>query len=278
MMWQHLAEYKESSLGVLSNGFWKGKEYAHILPLEHRELNILEPYRIEFWEWFRKQEIKLHVFFHHLSSSQAMCFNLFFPFLSENRKYIQTLREVFAVDGIIQDAQFEVILNVLEATNFDFCINADSKILFEIKLTEERFSGETPDQSHLSKFDRLYSPLLAGKFKPEFCSSDAFLPHYQIMRNVWNLDANGNDKLAFLVPKANASLATDLVFLDNCLSDAYRPRVSVAFLEDVVRAVERNIPESPSRIRKHFSEFRQKYLPDASSPGHSNGSVMAEMI
>jgi hypothetical protein len=227
--------------------------------------NVLEPYREEFWAWFGTQTIKLHSDFHHLSSSQAMCFNLFFPFVAEEGKFLQNLRDVFAVDGVIREASFEVILNSQEATNFDFCITADSKTLFELKLTEDAFGGATRGESHQSKFERVYSPALSGKFKPEFCSPEVFLRHYQIMRNVWNLEASTADKLVFLVPKANFSLAGDLAFLDSCLSDTCRPRVSVAFLEDVVTAIEGNIPDSATRMREHFKEFRQKYLPD--SPG-----------
>jgi hypothetical protein len=227
-----------------------------------QEFNILEPYREEFWKWFRKQKITLHPDFHHLSSSQAMCFNLFLPFVAEEGKDIQKLREVFAVDGVIREAQFEKILNEKEATNFDFCITADSRILFELKLTEEAFGGAASDESHLSKFERIYSPALAGKFNPAFCSSDVFFQHYQIMRNVWNLETSTVDKLVCVVPKANFSLARDIAFLDSCLSDTHLPRVSVAFLEDVVKAIEENIPDSATRMREHFREFRQKYLPE----------------
>lgn len=278
-MWRHLAEYKVSVLGVDSNGFWKKnrKEYPHILPLEKQEWNILESYREEFWSWFKKQSIKLHSDFHHLSSSQAMCFNLFFPFVAEKGKQLQKLRDVFAGDGVVREARFEVILNEQEATNFDFCVTADSRILVEVKLTEESFGGATPDESHLSKFERVYSPALVGKFKPEFCSSDVFLQHYQVMRNVWNLGASKADKLVCLVPKANVSIARDLDFLDSCLSDTYRPRVSVVFLEDMVKAVEGNIPEGATRMREHFREFRQKYIPNAPSLELSQCSEMKEM-
>jgi hypothetical protein len=264
-MWGHLAEHKVSALGIPSNGIWKINrvEYPHILPFEHQELNILEPYRTEFWEWFPKQEIKLHSDFHHLSSSQAMCFNLFFPFIAESKKYMQTLSQVFAANGVIQNTQFEVVLNDHEATNFDFCITADSRMLFEVKLTEDVFGGATQDESHLSKFERVYLPTIAGKFKPEFCSSRVFLQNYQIMRNVWSLEPDTADKLVFLVPKANMSLARGLAFLDSCVSNGYRPRVSVLFLEDVLQAIEPNIPAGAAKMREHFSLFRLKYIPES---------------
>jgi len=261
IMKQHLSGYKVSALGLHSNGIWKGKEYTHILPVEYRELNILEPYRIEFWKWFEKQKIKLHVYFHHLSSSQAMCFNLFFPFIAENKTYVQTLGDVFGLSGTIQDAQFEVVFNALEFTNFDFCITADSKCLFEIKFTEENFGKESPDESHVSKYNRVYSPQMAGKFSEEYSSCDAFLRNYQIMRNAWNLEPHTVDRLVFLVPKSNTRLEADLTVLDRCLSKAYRPRISVVFLEEIVQAFEKTLPQSAARIHEHFRQFRPKYLP-----------------
>jgi hypothetical protein len=50
-MWRHLADYKVSALGVKKNGIWRKnhREYAHILPFGYQHLNILEPYREEFW-------------------------------------------------------------------------------------------------------------------------------------------------------------------------------------------------------------------------------------
>jgi len=170
-MWRHLADYKVSALGVKKNGIWRKnrREYAHILPCELQRLSILEPYRDEFWTYFRKAHIKLHSDFHHLSSSQAMCFNLFFPFIAEERKHSQILREIFSIDGTIEDARFEVVLHPVEGTNFDFCIEtAESRKLFEVKLTESDFGKAKSDDSHISKFETVYSPALNGKFTPGF--------------------------------------------------------------------------------------------------------------
>ncbi len=87
-MWRHLSDYKVSALGVKPNGIWRKNhpEYAHILPFGYQHLNILEPYRDEFWKFFRGNTINLHTGFHHLSSSQAMVLHLFFPFLAEDKK------------------------------------------------------------------------------------------------------------------------------------------------------------------------------------------------
>lgn len=261
-MWRHLADYKQYVLGVQRNGVWRGnnKEYPHILPFGYQHLNILETYREEFWKFFRTSTIKLHSDFHHLSSSQAMCFNLFFPFLVEDKKHMQILRKLFPTDEPIKDGEFEVVLNPAEGTNFDFCIaTSKSKKLFEIKLTEPDFGSAKPDESHLSKFQTVYLPSMDGKFSPGFCSREVFLRHYQLMRNVWNLDVGTCDTLVCVVPKANSCLTREIEFLKKCLSEPYRARVNVHYLEDLVATVEKAIPDDAPRMKEHFRQFRGKY-------------------
>ena len=83
---RHLADYKKERLQIVEDGVFKQnkKHYKHILPENLKELNIIEIYRKEFWDYsFMNEDIKLHVDFHHLNSSQAMCFNLFYPLIHE---------------------------------------------------------------------------------------------------------------------------------------------------------------------------------------------------
>jgi hypothetical protein len=263
-MWRHLSDYKVSALGVKPNGIWRKKhpEYAHILPFGYQHLNILEPYRDEFWKFFRGKKISLHSGFRHLSSSQAMCFNLFFPFLAEDKKHLQLLRQIFTTNSVIEDAVFEDVLDATEGTSFDFWFKtAESRKLFELKLTESGFGKAKADDAHISKFKTVYSRALKGKFDPSCCSCDVFLKHYQLMRNVWNLDIGTGDTLVCIVPKANSCLAKEIEFLKNCLSERYRQRVSSRYLEDLATALEEIIPADADRMKDHFRLFREKYLP-----------------
>jgi hypothetical protein len=94
---QHLSQYKVSRIQVTENGIWRRnkKPYSHILPFKHQELNLLETFRQPFWDYFAKAGIKLQRDFHHLNSSQAICFNLFFPFMSDENAHLQLLSDVF---------------------------------------------------------------------------------------------------------------------------------------------------------------------------------------
>ena len=117
---KQLKDYKEQEWPDLAYGEWRYRgrllRYPHILPADRYQLNILPTIRERFWDWFRtrKPKIKLHKYFHHLNSSQALCFNLFFPLLADDGKTVDPrLTQVLA----IQDAgpftgYFEKVLNL----------------------------------------------------------------------------------------------------------------------------------------------------------------------
>lgn len=190
-----------------------------------------------------------------------MCFNLFFPFLAKNNRHLQLLRGIFPTDTKIEAGGFEVIINPVEGTNFDFCLQTNrSKSLFELKLTESSFGAARPDKSHVQKFQRIYAPAMAGKFAPEFCSCDRFLQHYQIGRNVWNLATETDDKLIVVVPRANERLKGEIAAIEGCLSKQFKGRVVVRYLEEVVVSIENALPPDDRRLREHFRHFRQKYI------------------
>src|SRR5689334_8764908 len=78
----HMSEYARTALGAPASGSYRAMTYAHILPIELRELNLIPAFRSEIIEHIRSNGIKLHQYFHHLNSSQAFAFNLFFPYFS----------------------------------------------------------------------------------------------------------------------------------------------------------------------------------------------------
>src|SRR5256885_12860196 len=77
---RHLTNYKSSVLLIQDSGVWgrPPRPYPHILPAERRELNIITPFREAFWRAQRQRGWKLHKYFNHLTSSQALAFNLLF--------------------------------------------------------------------------------------------------------------------------------------------------------------------------------------------------------
>src|SRR4051812_16166331 len=73
-------------MGIEEEGIFNhcGREHrkGHILPRGSERRNLLEPYGTSFF-LSEHGATKLHQYFHHLNSSQGLCFNLFFPLLVE---------------------------------------------------------------------------------------------------------------------------------------------------------------------------------------------------
>jgi hypothetical protein len=262
---QHLADYKSKALGIRRDGIWKrsGKHYPHILPGERAILNILPVYREVFCEYLDSNRIKLHQDFHHLNSSQAMCFNLFFPFLIE-RKVGMLISDVLSLPlNEIKNAEFEKILDQSEGTNFDFFIEmaSGSHIFFEVKLSESDFGSAPSDAAHKKKLDEIYRPRLIGKVTEQYLEDGLFFHHYQILRNISYIDNDGTDVLFLIFPRANEKLTGTEQFIKEMATDNCSSQVMILHLEDLVDRILRSIDTANIRMIQHYLDFKEKYFP-----------------
>lgn len=218
---QHMATYKREVLGVLASGMWRGQEYPHILPSSLRARNILDPYREEFWAYFDRlpsaRRIKLHEGFHHLNSSQALCFNLFGPFVlsKDFRVLLKALN--LGKHAPVASAEFEHVPDrgasedKKEGTSFDFFMEFDGgdKCYFEIKYTEGEFGAAKADDRHRAKLKDIYRGSLNGKVKKEYLDDEIlFFKNYQILRNLSYLGQSSH--VVFVIPEGNGSLRPGL--------------------------------------------------------------------
>lgn len=260
---EHLTRYKREVLGVEDDGIWKrnGKPYSHILPVSLQSLNLLPPYRARFWDYFTKSCIKLHSDFHHLNSSQALCFNLFYPFVADGGWGSEPITSLLGTQGdTVEVADFEFVANAMEGTNFDFCLRLASgrRVYFELKYTEQGFGKAKADAVHMQKVETVYRPRLAGRFRPQYCTVDCFLQHYQIMRNIWSLRP-GQDNVCFVYPRNNASLVAEEDFIRECTMEPYRSQVRIIYLETLVDTLTRSRSAMPTGMSEHFALFAEKY-------------------
>jgi hypothetical protein len=165
---QHLTTYKNRVLLLQESGPWgrPPRLYPHILPTERRELNIVTPLRELFWRAQSQRGWRLHRYFHHLSSSQALAFNLLFLLYPEvPSRMVFTRRLLGLPEGERCHLDFEVVLNAGEGTNIDalICAPEGTRTIVEIKLTERSFGAARADERHLAKLADIYRPLLAGR-------------------------------------------------------------------------------------------------------------------
>lgn len=263
-MLRHLALYKIERLGIHENGIWKRNRmpYPHILPEALQQLNILEPFRKEFLKYLDSQKggLRLHSDFHHLNSSQAMCFNLFFPLVMNGHQHINRLLTVLGVQGTdVVEFYFEKVLDPKEETNFDFFIRFASgrRLLFELKLTEGEFASVKADPRHKAKHADLYRQRIAGKLNQEYQDGPLFFHNYQLIRNISYLRKEYDDVLFVIFPKRNDALAaTNILAIP---SVELRDNVKLLHLEHVVAELLSACRES-SALFDHYKMFKEKYI------------------
>ncbi len=265
----YLGEYKRNSLGISENGIYrhKGKDIfkEHILPKEQSSYNIISQYRDEFFKSIHS-DIDFHKYFHHLNSSQALCINLFFPVIIENK--LDIVRDLLGLQNksisnprFEKESDLEKVKGGEKKTNFDFHFQQSSysNIFFEIKYTEADFGKAKNDEEHRAKFARTYQPLLKSNdfINKEYKKMDTFFNSYQIIRNLVHI--NENDIVVFIYPKANKKVHQQAQSAyDNILNDNGKKRFKILLLETMVDNILEQI--GSSKLLDHYREFQNKYL------------------
>ncbi len=266
----HLAEYKRTRLEVMEDGVWGRNQspYPHILPKDRFRLNIIERFRDDFWQDYEAGRLgsrfNLQSDFHHLNSSQALAFNLFYPFIRHDQRYMP---ELLALLGVpvkpVAQVAFEKILDRREATNFDFCVGHEdgSYVTVEVKYSENGFAGHKHGPRYDKRWDQIYRNRAAAVFVPSAATKDQFLEHYQLFRNLVYLDTHPESHVLFIVPTENGAFRDLNVQLDNVLRPEYRDRAVIVGLETLVDLLLVGAVDIGSKsLARDVKEFRRKYL------------------
>jgi hypothetical protein len=262
-----LAAHKKARWPEAPDGTWRhqriDKPYGHILPKERYQANILPTIERDFWQWFERQQptLKLHQFFHHLNSSQAMSFNLLFPFLRDGIVDKRLLRIVGIDDEAAFRGCFEKVLHPEENTNFDFYMESavGRKIFFEVKLSEEGFGSCRNDEQHQRKLEQQYRPYLQDHVDSKWLEPAAFCANYQVLRNLSYLGRYSDGGVVFIFPKANEQLMAADATIKQIVSKSLAPRVAIFYLEYLVeRILEGVAGDEP--LTEHYLAFREKYV------------------
>jgi len=263
---QQLVTYRKNDLGIKEEGFfsYRGKKIpkGHVLPLEFREFNILEHYRDKFYS-SPESNIHFHQYFHHLNSSQALCINLFFPLVFENKLNILSKVLSIPINEPVEacfEKESQLEKGNRRKTNFDFYIQLSdaTKIYFEVKYTEEEFGMAKDDGEHTIKFKETYEPLLENNIfiNKEYHNMSSFLSKYQIMRNLCHVADNSH--VVFVYPEENINIHRQALFAQNeILTDKGRNKFHIIPISTIVNFI---INSKPSRrMQKQYYEFIKKY-------------------
>lgn len=262
----HLSDYKKEELGVYENGVWKRNDrpYPHILPPDLWNFNLLENYRQEITSYIEDKDIHLHQDFHHLNSSQAVCLNFFYPFISE--KNIDMLLEIFQLEKeTVVDWAFEKVLNPKEGTNFDFYLKLQSgrQIFFEVKYSEQEFGKAKSIGKYRRKYEEIYKNLLHGKIRSNLNEYDKLIQHYQLLRNVSYVEDDKNHLFIIICPQDNVKLIQEYDYvLKHVIVPELQDKVMLLTWEYIVTRINQLLlsTNAPLRLLHHYSQFEEKYL------------------
>jgi hypothetical protein len=262
-----LSVYRVERLGIKEPGIYKrGRmvhEKGHVLPIKFKTHNIIQSYRDDFYS-SPSSDIDFHKYSHHLSSSQALCINLFYPLMHEGRldlilDLLDTPKQ--SVVEVCFEKESDIENGAGRRTNFDFYIRLsdNTKVYFEIKYTEDGFGTAPHDEAHEEKYVETYEPLLNNNayINLEHSGVNEFLDSYQIMRNLCHI--SDDSYVVFVYPKANEKVHAQAQSVPNkVLTDKGREKFKILLLEDIADEILGQVESE--RLKDHYQEFKAKYL------------------
>jgi hypothetical protein len=265
---KHFKLNKEKLFGEIENGKWRNSEkiYSHILPVDNKNLNLLLPYRTRLEKYLEKneKEIKKHIYFHHLNSSQAMCLNFFYPLIKEQKIEVILKMLGFENEEInYKETCFEKASEIerkhynYRPTSFDFYIETVSgkKFYFEIKYTEQEFGKAKYDEIHIRKFNEVYKMNL-DFITDKYCDVEAFLKNYQILRNL--ICISENSYVIFLYPSKNKKVKSQAEYAkEHFIKTEISNHQRNLTWEYVLNYVETNVEKTELKLQ--FKNFKEKY-------------------
>ncbi len=267
---KHMEEYKEKVLGITEKGVYvhKGElhKYGHILPKDKKWKNIIPYKAYDIRDYNIITESKLHKYFHHLNSSQAICLNFFYPLVIEKR--LDLILNKLSIDGDVDynNVKFEKESDVDNGygrpTNFDFYIPTtdNKKIYFEIKYTESEFGKAKNDAEHQNKYNDLYKQLLYNNkaINNKYNDQDKFFENYQILRNLVHI--NQDSTVVFIYPEKNINIRKAAEKAKNkMIASNWQDHFISVTWEDIVQALESKITDKD--LKEYYSiKFTEKYL------------------
>ena len=261
----HLADYKRKSLGIDAPGIFnhrgQAKEYHHILPHAYAMQNLMDEARPAAVSFLTANPSKRHKYFHHLNSSQAFTFNLFFPYFSGGAAVASSLLRALGQDAELLEWEPEVIPDIDEQTNVDVVWKTSDgvKTYCEVKLSEAEFGTAIVDDRHQSKLSQIYQPILKACLDTRQLEAAAFFKSYQFYRNLWHMAVGEQARLIFLLPRANSRLWLQLQRLISGVTLPTRNRISVVAVEDVIQRISAD-DRCSERLRAYAKRIAQKYV------------------
>jgi len=257
----HLSRYKEFHMGIMTGEEERFNRNLS-LPNEYRELNILSEFRQPFKKYSQSNPLlQLDRNFHHLISTQALCFNLFIHFVQdENARHI-LLDVLGSKNNEVKSTGFDMSFGRVSDETFDFYMTSISgeKWYFHIKFAETWFGPA--HQSGISSEALLASSRadIVGLVAGSVLKSPEVAKLIVLLKKLSFVSCSENRSLCCIFPKANSKLVEAMSLLQSSLYDTIRSRLKVIYLEDFVESILQKSNNSPS-VKQHYFHIQKKYI------------------
>jgi hypothetical protein len=264
---EHLTSYREEQLEIPNPGVFRFRDRdvlcGHVLAPSEKWRNLLPSGEGAIRTYLDQHpRIKLHRYFHHLTSSQAFALNLFVPFFEGGPDSSRALTRALGQTGQIVEWMPEAVPDADEGTNLDAWWRLDTGLetFCEVKLCEGEFGKCKGDEKHQRKLRSIYEPRLKNFVSKELLADDRFFANYQILRNLWHLVGSRNAELIFLMPRANLPLWQQLNALLASLDQSVRDKVKAVSIEELLLDVAAD-QACPPQFVDYTRQLQDKYVP-----------------
>ena len=253
---KELGKYKADTLKVPEKVMFRGHEYSHILPEKDANKNLIDSDVNK-----KNPDVKRHSLFNHLTSSQALCLNLFGPLVDDHLYLLNPLLGFDVKDSV--RAKFEFVDDLIhDRSNFDFFIETKKheRLYFEIKYTEATIHTTCGAKDCNERWRRLYAkPMEIILEDKNSISVDDFCNQYQLWRNICRV-ANNHCDVYFVFPDFREKLRKQVETAKDLLKPEFKNRVHILTIDTICDTL---LNTAEEKYQKHYKEFKKKYFPSS---------------
>jgi len=256
----HLFHYKEYNLGIRAKQLGSSPE---TLPSDLQELNILSRCRKPFRRMIQINPLfHLQADFHHLDSSQALCFNLFFPFLQQPKLWKYLLSVLGCEVEEVQRTEFDYSFGRApeETFSFQFFSATGRLFFFDIKLAESWFGPSCQSITCAEPSEVSLRHDMVGLVSGSLLKSAEVAGLIFFLRKLAYVAGMADSRMVCIYPRANLKLTQAMKLLQDALYPTIRSKLQVVYLEDLLGALLTVLRNDNSELCAHFENLRQKYV------------------
>ena len=201
-----------------------------------------------------------------MSVGSSETFDLFSPLLRNGAVDKRLLQVLGITPETDYEGHFGRVVDPEEHTRFDFYMEAKSgrRIFFDLKHAETGFASSAEDEWHGQKLERQYRPHLREHVDAKWLEPATFFANYEVLSKLSYLGRYADSGLVFIFPRANARLMAAQAVIKQIVSKSLAPRLAIFYLEYLLERMLVAVADDEA-LRRHFLEFREKYLIPARS-------------